>query len=198
MILFIILTSLFVLIPIYQFTGGLFGVITKTLVVNRLYYSSSLFILVPIIIFYFIRIYNLKFIYTNFIILILLISTFTFSKYNNNVSHNYYKNLISINNSFYSKKIGFHLNKKQIDLIGEKIKVYERKNQSEKYIKYYYYARADIAFVLKYIYNKNVFWKGRRYNPDYLKEYERMKDNSNHYHILFETPNEFPEYIPYS
>ena len=29
-ILFIMLTSLFVLIPLYQFSGGLFGVITKT------------------------------------------------------------------------------------------------------------------------------------------------------------------------
>ena len=61
MLIYIALTSLFVLIPLYQFSGGLFSVITRTMVANRLYYSASLFVLLPIITYYVFQKYNFRY-----------------------------------------------------------------------------------------------------------------------------------------
>jgi len=194
--LFVGFTSLFILIPLFQFSSGLFGVIAYTRVVNRLYYSSSLFILLPIFAFYITNIYNLKLKYMNLFILLSLISVFIFSKHNPILFHNYYKNIQSIKNSFIERKVGFNLSNKQIELIGQKLKIYEAKNHFKK--KSFYYARADIAFVLKYIYSKNVHWEGRHKNPDYKKIYKDNKDNKDYRQILFETPKDFPQYRPYT
>ena len=60
-----------------------------------------------------------------------------------------------------------------------------------------YYARADIAFVIKYIFHKNVYWEGRSRNPDYIKMYEKNMKTKEFKHILFETPKGFPAYRPY-
>ncbi len=60
--------------------------------------------------------------------------------------------------------------------------------------KEFYYTRADIAFVIKYIYKRDVYWKGRRVNPDYIKIYKENKHDTAYYHILFEIPKSFPPY----
>ena len=192
--IYVILTSLFLLIPLYQFSGGLFAVITRMNVVNRLYYSSSLFILLPIIIYYVFQNYKLRYIHV-FIALSLMFVT-VFSKYSDIFHHNYYKNILSLKNSFNERKVGFNLSQFQIDIIKQKIESDERSNTAYKEIRYY--ARADIAFVIKYILHKNVYWEGRRANPDYLKIYDQNRNNKDYYQILFETPKDFPIYRPYT
>ena len=75
---------------------------------------------------------------------------------------------------------------------------YYTKNKTNK--KSLYYARPDIAFVIKYIYRKKVFWKGRYPNPEYIKLYNKSIKNKEHkkyYRILFEIPSEFPKYERY-
>ncbi len=196
--IFILVTSLFVLIPLYEFSGGLLGIITRENVVNRLYYSSSLFVLLPVFVYYLnyllfkgkINIFNI-----NFIMIVLLSCTYVYSKYNIYGTQNYYKNVKSIKNSFFERKIGFNLSKEQIDMIGEKLKEYEINNNSGK--PEYYYARADISFVIKYIYRKNVYWEDRRANPDYINIYNGKNKNNEFQLILFETPKGFPDYEPY-
>ena len=89
-------------------------------------------------------------------------------------------------------------NKFEIELeddIGKKIKQYEKDNNSGKKIRFY--ARSDIAFVIKYIYHKEVYWKGRRKSPNYKKLYTQDRDTQQYQKILFETPKSFPKYIPY-
>ena len=194
MLIYITLTSLFVLIPLYQFSGGLFSMITKTMVVNRLYYSASLFVLLPMITYYVLQKYNFK--YTHIFILSSLILVTVFSRYTDTMHHNYYKNIQSIKNSFYERKVGFNLSSKQIEEIGERLKNDKANNITGSPI--CYYARADIAFVIKYIFHKNVYWKGRRRNPNYIKMYEKHKRDKNFKHILFETPKGFPHYTPYT
>lgn len=195
-LIYLTLTSLFVLIPLYQFSGGLFAVITKTMVVNRLYYSSSLFILLPIMIYYIINTYGLRLKTINIVLALILFCVAIFSKHNDTLNHNYYKNIQSIKYSFIERRIGFNLSKKQIAIIGKILNMYESNRKDEREI--FYYARADIAFVIKYIYKKNVYWKGRRVNPDFKKHYEESKHNPDYKHILFEIPKNFPEYRPYS
>ncbi|MDQ7085342.1 MAG: hypothetical protein Q9M36_10640 [Sulfurovum sp.] len=194
-LIFIGLSSLFILIPLYQFSGGLFSIITKMVVVNRLYYSSSLFILLPIFIYSIMTSYHTKFRYINLTLFISLLSVSIFSKHSNIVTHNYYKNITSIKNSFIENKVGFNLSKQQIKTIGTLIQNYEEKNYTDRTIQYY--VRADIAFILKYFYKKNVYWEGRRANPDYLSIYHKNKENTDYLHILFKIPKDFPSYQPY-
>lgn len=193
-LIFIFLSASFIFIPLTQFSGGLFALIARPDVIHRIYYSSSLFILLPFFIYYLLSIYHISFKYFNLFMSLILISVYLISRYSPAASHNYYKNIQSIQNSFYPNKYSFHLSQKNIDYIGQKLKEYKEKNNSNK--KIYFYARTDIAFVIKYIYHKEVFWKGRRANPDHIKAYQKRKSNAYH-NILFETPKGFPRYIPY-
>jgi len=192
-LLFILIGSLFALIPLYQFSGGLFSIITRANVVNRFYYSSTLFVIIPISIYAIFSHYKLR--YINLCILFILISVAVFSKYSNLLHHNYYKNIQSVQNSFQERKIGFNLSKKQIQTIKEKFLFYEQNNHTHKAIKFY--ARADIAFVIKYMYKKNVDWEGRYGGMNYKNNYELNKNNPSFKHILFEIPKDFPPFIPY-
>jgi len=192
-LLFTILTSLFVLIPLYQFSGGVFSVITKMVVVNRLYYSASIFVLIPL--FYYALFQNYKPGHIHLFIAFTLISVTLFSKYYNGLNHNYYKNILSIKDSFNERRVGFNLSQEQINTIGKMIVNYEQNKHTNKKIKFY--ARTDIAFVIKYIYHKNVYWESRRANPHYKNIYKLDNKASKYKHILFNTPKEFPNYIPY-
>lgn len=192
-LLYLLITSMFILIPLFQHTGGLFSVITRMNVVNRFYYSSSLFVLIPVFTYYIFQKYRLR--YINLFILSSLVLVTVFSKHSDRLHHNYYKNIQSIKNSFSEKKVGFNLSSKQIKDIEDILKMYEKKNTTGLPI--YYYARADIAFVIKYIYKKNVYWKSRRINPDYVKIYKDNKNNKSYYPVWFKIPEGFPPYNPY-
>jgi len=196
MLIFITLTSLFVLIPVYQFTGGLFSVITSTMVVNRFYYSASLFVVLPIVVYGILCRYKIKLFTINIVMFSILIVTGMFSKYNDVLHHNFYKNVVSIQNSFSERKVGFNLSDAQIKRIGQIMKADEKNNKTSKEI--YYYARADIAFVIKYLYHKNVYWEGRYKNSDYVKIYEQNKYDKDYHSILFEIPKNFPQYEPFT
>jgi cbb3-type cytochrome oxidase cytochrome c subunit len=165
------------------------------MVVNRLYYSSSLFILLPISVYYFTFNYSKKILLINILLLLILSSTYIFSKYNNVLNHNYYKNIKSIKNSFKKDKISFNLSEEEILHIGQIIRKHEKDNIKDEIL--FYYCRADIAFVIKYIYDKPVYWKGRRANPDYKKIYQQNKHIRDYKHILIEAPKEFSKFKPY-
>lgn len=195
MYLYLYLTSLFVLIPLFQFSGGLFAIITKTMVVNRLYYSASLFVLLPL--FFYIVSKQLKWdsLKLNLAIATSLIIVAVVSKHTDMLYHNYYKNLQSLKNSFDPHKTGFNLTEKQIKAIGTQLTHYENTHINIMGIRYY--ARPDIAFVLKYIYRRNVFWQRWKHYFDYQKEYEKAVKTGNVKAVLFKTPKRFPGYFPY-
>ena len=195
MLVFVGISSLFVLIPVFQFTGGLFGILTDTMVVNRLYYSASLFVLIPISICMLSMRYQWKLRTMNLWIFGILLGVAVFSKHVDILHHNYYKNIKSIGNSFNERKVGFNLSSEQIEQIGKILKQYESDIKINQ--KIYYFARADIAFVIKYMYKRKVYWEGRRENPQYEKIYEKRKRSRDYKYILFEVPEEFPVYHPY-
>jgi hypothetical protein len=111
------------------------------------------------------------------------------------VRHNYYKNVVSIVNSFDKKKVGFHLTERHIEEIANRVRRYERNRKSEKPVKYF--AREDIAFVLKYMLHKNVYWISRGANLNFKERYEKEKRNKKIDAVLFETPAGFPVYKPF-
>jgi len=188
MVIFLLITSLFIAIPLTKLTGGIASLLTYTTVVHRFYYSSLLFLILPVFVFYIYSLLKMKRAYLlHIFIATTLIATFYYSK---NISswHNYYKNIISIKNSFSKDKVGFNLNKEEIKIVGEKLKYYESIHKHEK--PNYYYARGDIAMVLKFVYGKNVHYRKTFY---YEKSYSEHKDKK-YYPVLFEVPKGFPTF----
>ena len=198
MFVFIVITSLFILIPVIQFTAGLAGLVTYPQLAHRLYYSSLLFVLVPSASFYVLSLLQKRnLLIVNLTIITLLLGTFIYSKYDIGHNQNYYKNIISIKNSFSERKMGFNLSPQNIMIIGKELKKYENNANSTDL---YFYAREDIAFILKKIYNKNVYFpnlrKGKRLDVEkYMLEYKKDKTHKNI--ILFTVPKGFPDYEPY-
>ena len=194
-LIFLFITSLFILIPLFSFSAGLSALVTKINVIHRVYYSSSLFILLPVSLYYLISYLSLKsknhlYIF-NISIIAILLSIILYSKYYTN-HNNYYKNILSLKESIKGDKVRFQLSSSEIEVIGEELKFYKN-----KYHNSLFYARADILVVLKYIYKENVYWRGRRATPS-LEEFGKYcKINAIKECIIFKTPNNFPEYKPY-
>jgi len=191
--IFLFVASLFIFIPLTKITGGIASLLTYTTVVHRFYYSSLLFLVLPVVVFYIFSIFKIRRVYMLHIVISLaLLGIFYYSKYIS-VRPIYYHNIMSIKNSFTKDKIGFNLTEDEIKTIGNKLKYYESINKSEK--KEYYYARDDIAVVLKFIYRKDVLYT-RKGNMNYKKSYSSHSDKK-YYPILFEVPKNFPLYHPF-
>ncbi len=198
MFLFLFVTSLFVLIPLTTLTGGLAAVATRMNVVHRLYFSASLFVLLPVTLYYFIHLTLKKhhLLSLNLAIVTVLLSTLLYSKYFS-ATHNYAKNIHSVMQSFDQKTLGFNLNDKEIEILGKELKQYKKRFDDGKLI--VYYARPDIAIVLLLAYREKVFWWGRReyVSLEDFQEELRRKGQADFHTIIFETPKGFPEYIPF-
>ena len=193
MVIFLLITSFFISIPLTELSGGIASLITYTRVAWRFYFSTLLFVVVPVGTFYFFTIYRIKKIWIlNLTIISILLGTFFYSQYLT-TRQNYYKNVISIKNAFNEKKVGFNLSEKDIIAIGIKLKYYESLNIEGKPI--YYYARDDIAFVIKFIYRKPVMYF-KRGSKDYIKSYHEHNDVK-YYPVLFDVPKQFPDYHRY-
>ena len=198
MFLFLFITSLFFLIPLFTFSGGFAAIITKMGAVNRFFYSASLFVLLPVSLYYFISLIFKKnrLFYLNLIVPLVLLLTFFYSKYVS-PTHNYADNIHSLLQSFDEREVGFNLSRDQIKTIGTLLK--QQKSQSLDSREVLYYARPDIATVLKFIYRENVYWRGRRNNPSLEKfqKYMLTLDPEQSRGVVFKTPEGFPDYTPY-
>jgi hypothetical protein len=193
MVVFLLITSFFICIPLTELSGGIASLITYTRVAFRFYFSTLLFVVVPVVTFYFFTIYRIKKIWIlNLTIISILLGTFFYSQHLTK-RQNYYKNIISMKNAFNEEKIGFNLSKKDIIAIGEKLNYYESLNIEKSPI--YYYSRDDIAFVIKFIYQKPVLYL-RRGTKNYIKSYQNHSDTTYH-PVLFDIPEGFPKYERY-
>ena len=191
LLLFFFITSLFIFIPVFIPTAGLASLLTYATISYRFYYSSLLFLALPSFIFYLYYLLKIKNIWIINLTLLLLISgCFLYSKYNIKHHQNYYRNIISIKHAFDKKRMGFNLSKKHIEIIGKKLKYYEEHNKNEK--PNFYYARDDIAFVIKFVYQKPVLYT-RRGTINYIKSYEKHH-KINYTPVLFKVPKDFPTY----
>jgi len=198
LILFLIFSSLFILIPIYQILAGIASVTTYAKLVHRFYYSSTIFLVIPTFSYLILSIFKKEknLIYFSALVGLILLITFYYSRFAIDTYQPFYKNIQSIKNAWNERKVGFNLSKKQIEYIGKEIKKYEAKYGK----KVKFYAREDIAFVIKYIYNKKVYlpikWRGYKLPKDYyIKAYKNKK--SNYKKVLFKTPKDFPQFAPY-
>ncbi len=194
LLLFVCIASLFILIPLFKYSAGLAGLLTYDRVSYRFYFSSLLFLIVPIFIVYImVHLKTSKIYIFHTAMIAIFMVTLMYSKYISS-SSNYYNNIRSFKNMFIEHKRAFNLNQEQIISIGEKLAYYQSHYQNSKPL--YYYARDDIAFVIKFIYRKPVLYQ-RRGSKNYQKSYQKHSDK--HYKaILFEVPKAFPKYQRYT
>ena len=198
MFLFIFIASLFVLIPLNRYTGGVAAIVSKMGAVNRFYYSAPLFVLLPVTIYYFSSLIRggTNLLRLNLAIPAVIVATYLCSKFLS-PSHNYADNIHSLRLSFNEREVGFNLSDKQIQTIGELLKAYKADHQDGRTL--LFYARPDIAVVLKFIYRENVYWRRRRENVsvDKFQRYLLTLDPKEVKGIIFRTPENFPDYTPY-
>jgi hypothetical protein len=191
LVFFLFVTSLFVFIPVFTMTAGIASLLTYNWISYRFYYSSLLFLALPSFIFYLYSLLKIKNIWIiNLTLFFLLSGCFWYSKYDTEHHQNYYRNIISIKHAFDQKKMGFNLSQKHIETIGKKLEYYQKQNRSGK--PNFYYARDDIAFVIKFVYQKAVLYT-RRGTVNYIKSYKEH-NNTDYTPVLFEVPEDFPEY----
>ncbi len=186
----LMISSSFVLIPVNIFTSGIASMLISEEYVNRFYYASSVFMVVPIVVYYFFQLQESKqrLLKINFTILFILMSVFVYSKQISENS-NYYKNIISLTNSFSKEKVGLNYSIKHVNIINKELLKYKQKYHGKRSL---YYARGDIAYMLQYIFKKDNVYMNRRYT--YSKEdfFLYCKEN-NYFPIVFKTPENFPK-----
>ncbi len=198
MFLFLILTALFITIPLFVFTAGLASLFTKLSVVNRIYYSASLFVLLPISVYYitaYLKSHKQLLLFNIFLITLITATIFYSKNYSNTAT--YYTNIQSLKQSLFEEKVRFNLSKEEIIIIKQELQKYPKESSSSAEV--LFWARGDIAVVLKYIYHKNVFWRGRRadISKEKFNNYCALLNPKETLCQVFETPSNFPPYTPY-
>jgi hypothetical protein len=190
MLIFLGITSLFILIPLFTYSAGLASLLTYDTVSYRFYYSALIFLMMPAFVYYLFTVIQFpNLLIINTVIILTLGFTLYYSK-NLSKHANYYTNVHSLQNMFSKEKMHFNLHQTYIGTIGTLLEGYEKEYKQTKPL--YYYARDDIAFVLRFVYQKSVFYK-QKGTKDYQKSYS-SDHNASHKAILFETPSSFPHY----
>ena len=192
-LIFLAITSLFVFIPLTNVTSGFAIMLTYTDITYRFYYSTLLFLALPASVFYLYWLWGHKQLLLPNVTMAFLIAATLFYSYHFSSKHNYYKNVYSLLQMFDEKQMRFNLSEKEIASIGKLLQKYEQTNTSGK--PNCYYARGDIAFVIKFIYQKETDYD-RRGHLDYLQRYKHHNNPACH-PVLFQAPKGFPPYVPY-
>lgn len=184
MFAFLLITSLFIFIPLYPFTAGLFALITKMHVVHRIYFASSLFVLLPVSVYFLLHRYTTKVRYMSLVIIVALVSSYFYSTYTKTMHHNYHKNIQSLRHCFLDT-YNFPLSQKDITLIHDRMERYIKSNRTGKPIQYF--ARSDVAFVLLHLYGQDrVYGYSRRDEVDYKKAYQEHFQYDRYHLVLFD------------
>ena len=162
-LLFIALSLIFCFIPSFRFTAGLASLISYDGIVNRYYFASFIFLLLPLS--YYLISQNFKIIHTPLLLILFTLlsigSVFAYSKMINNKGI-YYQNVKSIINSLDQKRVGVETSSEEIESIGQQLKIAQTKYGKENII---YCSTYDKGHIVKYIYRQEniAFWRDPAY-----------------------------------
>lgn len=149
---FIGLSLMFCFIPTFQYTAGLASLISYDGIVNRYYYASLVFLVLPFCAY--LIVINLKIIKHPIgllgLVFFAMLSVLIYSKKINNEG-TYFKNVQSIRNSIKSKKIDIGLSDDFISTIGFKVRAAELEFQNVGYI---YCGSFESLYIARYVYRK--------------------------------------------
>jgi hypothetical protein len=188
--LFLFISSFFVLIPISNLASGIASMLVNETYVNRFYYSSSIFMVLPVFVYYIMSLQNLKdmILKVNMAILSILILVLLYSKIFSD-SSNYYKNVLSLINSLSNEKVGVNYSTNYVNIIKKQLGKYKQQNMDSKV---FYYARGDISYIIKYILKEDNIFIERRKLKSKIEFLIYCKKNG-FKPIVFKTPDNFPK-----
>jgi hypothetical protein len=104
-------------------------------------------------------------------------------------SSNYYKNIVSLINSLSNEKVGLNYSTNYVNIIKNQLSEYKQQGRGKKV---FYYARGDIAYILKHILKEDNIFIERRELRSKEKFLTYCKDNGFE-PIIFKTPSNFPK-----
>lgn len=158
-VLFLFLTSLIAIAPLFRYSAALASMISYEYIVNRYYYASYLFLMLPL--FFALALNDKIFLKKNlvyiFAIGILIIVNLLYSR-NYDQNHALYKNAKSIASSIWPEKVMFGLSLESKSLIEKNLQAIESDYKNKSIL-----LCTDIytAHYLKHVYkNKNVLYDG--------------------------------------
>ena len=149
---FIILSMVFCFIPTYKYSAGLASLISYDGIVNRYYFASYIFLLIPLAIYLLIGTFfkNLNPIFIILVTLSIMFSTFIYSN-SNEKRGIYYENIYSISNGISAKKIDIGLSEEEIIDIGRQLVAAEQRFKPAEFI---YCGAFESLYVAYYIFGK--------------------------------------------
>lgn len=162
-LLFIVLSLVFCFIPTFKYTAGIASLITYDQIVNRYYFASFVFFLVPLCLY--LVVCHFKILQHPVVlilsVLILMGLVFSYSRLLNN-GGTYYQNVKSIRNSLYQDRVGIDLPVSEIESIGRQIRAANAQYGSNQV---FFCADYDKSHVVRYIYRQNniIFNRGPSY-----------------------------------
>ena len=174
--LFIILSLAFCFIPTFKYSAGIASLISYDGIVNRYYFASFVFVLVPLSLY--LVVCHFKFLqHPVALILIVLVFmglVFSYSKLFNDGGV-YYKNLMSIRNSLYQDRVGLDMPVSEIESIGRQIRVAETQYGADQIM---FCANYDKSHIVRYIYRKNniLFDRNPLHTLDDCRDYAKSKN----------------------
>jgi hypothetical protein len=169
-LLFITSSLIFCFIPNFKFSAGLASLISYDQIVNRYYFASFVFLLLPL--FLYLVSSNFKIIHSpSLLVLLTLVSiglVFIYSKMVNNKGV-YYQNVKSIINSLDQKRVGLETSTSEIESIGQQIRAAQTQYGTENII---YCSTYDKGHIVKYVYRQEniAFYRWPEYSLFKLDE----------------------------
>jgi hypothetical protein len=169
-LLFITLSLIFCFIPNFIFTAGLTSLISYENIVNRYYFASFIFLLLPLSIY--LTSSKFKKIHSPSLLILFTSMTiglvFTYSKMINDRGV-YYKNVKSIINSLDHQRVGLEASSSEIESIGQQIKAAQVQYGTENII---YCSTYDKGHIVKYVFRQEniAFWRDPAYSLFNLDE----------------------------
>jgi hypothetical protein len=150
---FIVASLIFCFIPTFLYSAGVASLVVGYGIVNRLYFASYIFLIIPI--FLYILIINYRPLSSPMTLIIaaclFLMLTYSFSKFINGEGV-FYKNVKSIKNSLNSRLVGVDLPFLKIEKIEQQIKQAESMHGADNII---FCANYEVGHIIKYQFKKN-------------------------------------------
>lgn len=172
---FIILSLIFCFIPVFKYSAGLASVISYAGIVNRYYFASFIFLIVPMFVYIFsTNISSHK--QANFIFFgsaLIMLATFFYSK-EISADRVYYHNVSSIVKSFRQHEVSFG-SSVSIDSVKEQISLSEQTYGAANIM---YCGNYDSMFIAYYIFNIKSIYYYHRMNPLSLFDCEQNALNN--------------------
>jgi hypothetical protein len=175
--LFIALSLIFCFIPTFKYSAGVASLISYDGIVNRYYFASFVFMMLPMVAYS--MVWNVKLLRhpTILIAIVMVLMGLVFS-YSRSINHGgvYYQNVKSIRDSLYQDRVGLDMPAAEVESIGRQINEAEKKYGAEQVI---FCANYDKSHVVRYIYRKEniLFHRGHLLiTLDQCREYAKSKN----------------------